>query len=199
MAQVPKSVDGGAIEMLNNVSKKYAEFSTVQFDFTYKIEKNTKILETFKGKLFIKGESYQTAHNDQQFYCDGVTIWNYQPAANEVSIFEYDENEEQWLNPAKMLANWNKLYRAKLIREEFANNKILLIIALTPIKTQSYYKIQLKIEQATNELKSMAIYEKDNTIYTYIVDKMIVNKPLDDSSFKFNTSRYPGIQINDMR
>ncbi|MDR1112162.1 MAG: outer membrane lipoprotein carrier protein LolA [Bacteroidales bacterium] len=198
-AQTPKNVDGGAVEMLNDVSKKYAEFSTIQFDFTYKREKNTKTLETFKGKLFIKGKSYQTAHNDQQFYCDGVTIWNYQPVTNEVSIFEYDENEEQWLNPARMLANWSKLYRAKLIREEFVNNKILLVIALTPVKTQSYYKIQLKIELATNELKSIAIYEKDNTIYTYIVYKMVVNKPLDDSKFKFNASQYAGIQINDMR
>lgn len=199
MAQTPKNVDGGATDILNNVSKKYAALSTMQLDFTYKKEKDTKTLEVFKGKLLVKGKSYQTAYNGQQFYCDGVTIWNYQPAIKEVSIFDYDENEEQWLNPSKMLAVWDKSYRAKLIREVFENNKILYIIDLTPIKMQSFYKIRLKIEQTTNELKSIAIFEKDNTIHTYTVDKMVVNKPLEDSKFKFNTSQYQGVQINDMR
>jgi outer membrane lipoprotein-sorting protein len=171
----------------------------MQLDFTYKREKDTKTLETFKGKLLVKDKSYQTAYNGQQFYCDGTTIWNYQPATKEVSIFDYDENEEQWLNPAKMLANWSKLYRAKFIREVFENNKIMYIIDLTPLKTQSYYKIRLKAEQETNELKSIAIYEKDNTIHTYTVDKMTVNKPLEESKFKFDTNQYPGVQINDMR
>jgi len=199
VAQNPKNVDGGAVNILNDVATKYAAFSTIQFDFTYKREKDTKTLETFKGKLLVKGNSYQTAYNGQQFYCNGTTIWNYQPITKEVSIFDYDENEEQWFNPTKLLTNWNKSYRAKFIREIFENNKMIVIIDLTPLKVQSFYKIRLKVEQTSNELKSIAIYEKDNTIHTYIVDKMTTNKSLEDTKFTFDTKQYPEIQINDMR
>lgn len=192
-------LDGGATALLREISNKYQKFATMQIDYSYKAEKDQKVSDTQKGKIKIKGSQYYFTFAGQAFYCDGVSIWNYQKESNEISIFEYDDSDDNMINPAKLLAGWEKNFRAKIIREEFENNKNLILIDLTPIKNESYYRIRLYIDKAKNEIIRVAVYEKDNTIYTYFFDKFITNVPMDDKQFKLNPADYPNAQINDMR
>ena len=126
-------------------------------------------------------------------------MWNYQKASNEVSIYDYEESDDDALNPAKMVANWQKDFSAKFIREDVEKNKAVQIIDLTPKVGQSYYKIRLVIDKGKGEIIRTSIYEKDNTIYTYYFDSFTTNSTIDDSTFKFNASKYPGVEVNDMR
>ena len=73
------------------------------------------------------------------------------------------------------------------------------IIDLTPKNGQSYYKIRIVVDKAKKEIIRTSIYEKDNTIYTYYFDTFTTNTALDDSNFKFNASKFPGVEVNDMR
>ena len=50
-----------------------------------------------------------------------------------------------------------------------------------------------------DEIVRTSIYEKDNTIYTYYFDTFTTNVAINDSTFKFNAAKYPGVEINDMR
>ncbi|MEG1555757.1 MAG: outer membrane lipoprotein carrier protein LolA [Bacteroidales bacterium] len=194
-----QNVDGGATNLLQELSSKYHNFTTIKIDYTYKSEKEKKVLGSEKGKMTLKGNKYYMTFGAQTFYCDGVTLWNHQKESNEVSIFAYEEEEDMLFNPAKLLENWEKEFRAKFIREEFENNKIVQIIDMMPLKSKSYYKIRLFIDKNKKEIIRASLYEKDNTIYTYFVDKFITNSPVEDSFFHFNTSQYPNITINDMR
>jgi len=196
---VAQNVDGGATEMMQKLSSQYQTFTSMQIDYTYKAEKDKKTLQTLTGKVFIKGKKYYMTFDDQTFYCDGITMWNYQKQTNEVSIFQYDESDEALLNPASMLKNWENDYTAKLIREEINNGKTLTIIDLTPKKVHSYYKIRLFIDTAKQRIVRASMYEKNNTIYTYYFDKFVTNVPMQDSIFVFNEQQYPQVEINDMR
>ena len=194
-----QNLDGGAAKLMNELGLKYTNYSTIQIDYTLKSEKEKKVLSSHSGKMHIKGNKYYLTIPGQAFYCDGTTIWNYQKASNEISIYEYDETDDSFLNPAKMLANWKTEYRAQFIREEVLNDKTLVLIDMTPIVQQSYYRIRLFIDKAKNDVVRFAVYEKDNTIHTYYFDKFLTNQPIDDSKFKLNTSDFPNAEINDMR
>ena len=194
-----QDTDGGATPILQSLAKKYQALTSMSIDYTYKAVKDKKTIATLTGKVSIKGKKYLMTFDDQTFYCDGVTMWNYQKSSNEVSIYTYDESDDDVLNPAKMLGNWQKDFTAKFIREELETGKSLQIIDLTPKKGQSYYKIRLFIDKNKNEIIRCAVYEKDNTIYTYYFDKFVSNIPLNDSMFAFNAYMYPGVQTNDMR
>lgn len=194
-----QNVDGGATLILQEVSKKYQAFTTMQIDYTYKVTKDKKTISALTGTVKIKGNKYYLSFDNQYFYCDGVTMWNYQKATNEVSIFEYEESDDDMLNPAKLLKNWQKEYTAKYIREENENNKTIQIIDLTPKVGQSYYKIRLVIDKTKKEIVRGSIYQKDNSIHTYYFDKFVSNATISDSQFTFDTAKYPGVEINDMR
>ena len=143
-----QNTDGGATELLNKVSQKYQAFTSLQFHYTLVTTKDTKTLGSTQGDFYLKGNKYHTSYQGQSFYCDGVTLWNYQKSTNEVSIFEYDpEDDDNMMNPRLLLKNWDKHFRAKFIRNEISNNQSVAIIDLTPKYNQSYYRIRLLINQ----------------------------------------------------
>ncbi|MBO7647320.1 MAG: outer membrane lipoprotein carrier protein LolA [Bacteroidales bacterium] len=195
-----QNTDGGATELLNKVSQKYQAFTSLQFHYTLVTTKDTKTLGSTQGDFYLKGNKYHTSYQGQSFYCDGVTLWNYQKSTNEVSIFEYDpEDDDNMMNPRLLLKNWDKHFRAKFIRNEISNNQSVAIIDLTPKYNQSYYRIRLFINKNTMTINKIAIYEKDNTIYTYHIEQFKSNVTLSDDTFTFNKSKYPGVEVNDMR
>lgn len=194
-----QSVDGGATPILKKLASKYAAYTTMKIDYTYKCEKNDKVLDSKSGVMTIKGDKYTFVFGNQTSYCDGNTLWNYQKDVNEVSIFEYIEEEDNLLNPAKILSDWDKEYRAKFIREDTENSKLVQIIDLMPIQSSSFYKIRLFIDKAKQEIVSVSAFEKDNTTYNYHIDKFVANTPMDDSSFVFDLTKHPNVDVNDMR
>ena len=89
-----QNTDGGAIELMKKVSAKYQAFTSMQFHYTLKATKDGKTLSTSQGDFALKGDKYRTTFNGQTFYCDGQSMWNYQKATNEVSIYEYDAEDD---------------------------------------------------------------------------------------------------------
>lgn len=199
VAGVAQKTDGGANEIMKELDSKYKGFTTMKINYTYKAEKEKKNLAALTGVALIKGDKYYITFDDQVFYCDGTTMWNYQKSTNEVSIYDYEESDDDALNPAKMLATWSKEFNAKFIREDNEKNRTVQIIDLTPKKGQSYYKIRIVVDKNKKEIVRTSIYEKDNTIYTYYFDTFTPNATIDDSTFKFNASKFPGVEVNDMR
>ncbi len=195
-----QNTDGGANEMLKKVSAKYQAYSSMQFHYTLKTTKDGKTLSTTQGDFALKGNKYRTTFKDQTYFCDGTSIWNYQKSSNEVSVYEYDpSDDENMMNPQIILKNWEKQFRAKYIRDEFNNNISTALIDLTPKTTQSYYRIRLYINKANNQILRIALYEKDNTTYTYHIEQFKTNVTLADNYFVFDKSKYPGVEVNDMR
>lgn len=197
--QTQVNTDQGATKIMEEVIAKYNTFSNMSIDFTFKSEKNKTVLLTSKGKLIIKGEKYHATFDNQIYACDSILVWNYQKEGNEVSLYEFDENEKPIFHPTKFISNWKTEFTAKFIREEFKNNKTIQIIDLTPKKGASYYKIRIFIDKNKKEIIQTQIFEKDNTIYSYIITSMITNSTISDQIFKFNKNNYPNVQINDMR
>lgn len=195
-----QNTDGGATELLKKVSAKYQTYTSLQFHYTLKATKEGKTLNTQQGDFALKGNKYRTSFSGQSFYCDGKSIWNYQKSTNEVSIYEYDpEDDENMMNPQRILKSWDKKFRAKYIRDEFINNISYAIVDLTPKTTQSFYRIRLYVNKNTQNIGRIALYEKDNTIYTYYVEQFKTNVTLADSYFVFDKTKYPGVEVNDMR
>lgn len=195
-----QNTDGGANELLKKVSAKYQAYTSMQFHYTLKTTKDGKTLSTSQGDFALKGNKYRTTFSDQTYFCDGTSIWNYQKSSNEVSVYEYDpSDDENMMNPQIILKNWEKQFRAKYIRDEFNSNISTALIDLTPKTTQSYYRIRLFINKANNQILRIALYEKDNTIYTYHIEQFKTNVTLADSYFVFDKSKYPGVEVNDMR
>ena len=194
-----QTTDGGANSIMQTLATKYKAYTSMQINYTYKVEQNKTVTQTLTGKAYIKGNKYQITFGDQIFYCDGVSLWNYQKSTNEVSIYTYDESDDDALNPARMLKNWQKEFTAKFIRDDVEKSIPVQIIDLTPKQGQSYYKIRMVIDKAKKTILRTSIYQKDNAIYTYYFDKFVPNATIADSTFVFDKTKFPKVEVNDMR
>lgn len=198
-SQQTVDTDQGASKILDQVIRKYNSFSTMTIDFTFKSEKNKSVIMSAKGQLIIKGKKYYATFNDQIYGCDSLMVWNYQKEGNEANIYAFDEAEAPIFHPTKFISNWKKEFNAKFIREDLSNNISTQIIDLIPKKASSYYKIRIFIDKNKNEIIKTQIFDKDNTIFYYNINKMTPNSPVQESVFKFNKNNYPNVQVNDMR
>jgi outer membrane lipoprotein-sorting protein len=195
-----QNVDGGANDLMKKVSLQYQKYNTLQFHYTLKITKDDKTQGVSQGDFYLKGNKYKTTVTGQQIFCDGTSIWSYDKSANEVSVYEYDPDDDQNLmNPQRILKGWSNHFRAKFIRDEFQNNVQYSIVDLTPKTAQSYYRIRVYIGKTSLKIAKVMVYEKDNTIYTYSIEQFKSDIPLDDKMFVFDKSKYPGVEVNDMR
>ena len=200
VAASAQNVDGGANDLMKKVSQQYQKYSSIQFHYTLKTTKDDKTLGVSQGDFCLKGSKYKTNFAGVRYFCDGVSIWSYDKSANEVSIYEYDPDDDQNLmNPQRILKDWSAQFRAKFIRDEFQNNVQYSIVDLTPKTAQSYYRIRVYIVKTSLKIAKIAVYEKDNTIYTYSIEQFKSDIPLDDKIFVFDKSKYPGVEVNDMR
>lgn len=197
---IAQQTDAGANEIMDKLSKKYQQFSSMKIQYTFKAEKDKKVLNTEQGTFTIKGSKYRLELASQIIYCDAKNIWNYQKEANEISIFEFDaDDQDNMMNPAAILHNWQKEYTAKYIRDEVENNRTLQVVDLKPVKSNSFYKIRLFIDKKKNEIYASSVYEKDNTIYSYYINTFTPNSSYEDSYFMLDVSKYPQAEIIDMR
>jgi outer membrane lipoprotein-sorting protein len=190
-------LDDNSGAIIKGVANKTKSYSTIKISFSFKnTEKGKTVVE--KGSIWIKGNKFIFNFNKQLIFCNGVTQWNYIQESNEVSINNADA-EQETINPASILNNYEKKYKTKLIKETMEYGKLVQIVDLYPLKASSIGSIRLTIQKNISQIIKMIVVEKGGGIYEYNVTSFIVNQPIDDKNFQFDAKKYPKVEINDMR
>ncbi len=196
-----QAVDPKAKNILDQVSAKTKAYKTIEAEFAIILEnKQEKINDSKKGKIYIKGNKYKVDLAVSTIFNDGKTQWTYMKDPNEVNITTPDPNDDNSLNPAKMFTIYEKGYKVRFINEKFEKNRSLYEIDLYPIDLKKEFsRITLKIDKDKMQIFSMKRFGKDGTDYYIEVLKMDTNKDMDDTMFTFDKTKYPKVEINDMR
>jgi outer membrane lipoprotein-sorting protein len=189
-----------AEQILNAVSTKYKSYKSVQADFVLKIESgqsDTKDQQT--GTLYVKGNKYKLQINNQEIISDNNTVWTYLKDANEVQInsFEKDDNS---ISPSEIFTIYEKNFLYAFAEEKNVGGKIIQFIDLTPNdKSKPYFKVRLAIDKAAKAIQSAVVFDKNGNRYTYEIKKFTANPDLNDTFFAFDSKKYPGIEVVDLR
>lgn len=142
---------------------------------------------------YSKGQ-YRIAFSDQELISDGKTVWHWNKGANEVTVSAVGDDDMDLLNPAKLVANHQKNFKAKYIRTEDDGT---VVVDMQPRSAQSYHKLRLLIDEKSGALKRIEMHKYDSSreIYTFSGHKY--NLPGGD--FTFDPKAHPGVEIIDMR
>lgn len=190
-----------AKKILDGVSEKFKTFKTVNASFTYKVENAAgKVLSTKKGTVWMKGTKYRVSFSGQEIFCDGKTVWNYDKAANEVTISNLDASGST-LSPQKLFTNfYDKDFTYFLKGEKKEAGKTLQEIEMTPTdKTKAFSKVNVLVDKTAKTIYSTKVTEKAGSKYSYTVTTMKSNTTIADSQFVFDKSKYPGVEEVDLR
>lgn len=190
-------VDKNAQEVLAKAAKK-VNSSAVSFSVTM-VNKNSDKKETARIKaqvLFHKGKYRVTADN-QVLYSDGIAVWHWNKEVNECTINKLDPaSSDELMNPAALLSNYSKNFRAKYIRTEQDGTAV---VDLTPKKTCSYHKVRLLIDSNSGVLKRLEVHNYDGSRGEYTVTNFKTGVSAKESDFAFPAAQNPKVEIIDMR
>lgn len=186
-------------EILTKVSEKIQSYKNVKIDFTHQmIDEANGIDESIKGTIIMKGKSINLKMMGQTIISDGKTVWSYNPEFEELQIMNADEGSEA-LNFFDLIVNFDESFKTQLIKTITEEGQSFYIIDLRPKEGKAYYKIRVKINTKTHDIKSGTIFNKDKAEFRYTVDNLEPNVNVTESTFTFNEADYPDADIIDLR
>ncbi len=197
-AQITHTDKGAVDQTANTLLKKAAAkmSGTVSFSVTV-VNLDADKKETFHHKVDIlyNAPRYRVKTSDLEIYCNGKAVWQLNKPNKEVVITPMTDSDDDITNPARLLSNYSKSFRAKFIREESDGTAI---VDLQPMKARSYHKIRLFINSKTGLLKKMEQHNFDSSRGVYTLSNF-KNTKATDADFTFNTKANPGVEVVDMR
>ncbi|MEJ0106020.1 MAG: outer membrane lipoprotein carrier protein LolA [Bacteroidota bacterium] len=191
-----QSNDPAAKKILDGVSAKFKSFKSVIANFTYKVENAVgKTLSTKKGIVTMKGPKYRISFGEQEIWCDGKTVWNYDKNANEVTVSKVDAASGA-ITPQKLFTDfYDKDFLYKLNGDKKEGAKTFQEIEMTPTdKSKAFHKVYVLVDKNAQTLYSTKVLETGGNKYDYTVNSLKPNVATADSQFVFDKSKYPGVE-----
>lgn len=192
--------DPQALATLDAMSKKYQAYTSFEANITSSMTNETEgIKEEFKGKITVKGEKFKLVMEDQEIINNGTTVWTYLPAAKEVNIDNYDASSED-INPSKIYEIYKKGYKYLLVGEKTEGGVACEEIDLVPEKKDAqFFKIKMIIGKKDRNIQSWTMFDKSGNKYKYTISKFAPNVNVTEALFTFDTKKYPGVEVIDLR
>ncbi len=192
--------DPKALEILDAMSKKYKAITAFEANISYTLVNDVeKLNEKFSGKITVKGTKFKLLLDGQEIINNGTTMWTYLPDIQEVNIDNYDPNSED-INPAKIYDAYKKGFKYLYLEDKTVDGVLCHVIDLVPEKKDAqYFKIRMNIAKNDKSIQSWTMFDKSQNRYTYTISKFSSSIKVDDSFFNFDVSKYPGVEVIDLR
>lgn len=196
LTTVGQNNDAKATALLDEVSKKTKSYKTIRADFSYTmVNAKAGINEEKGGTLWLSGDKYKMTASGQTVISDGKTVWTYIKESNEVQVNTLD-NKDDALTPSKLLTSYNDNYRSKIIK---STDPAIEQIEMIPTKSKTFTKAILAIDKAKKQVKRFTLFDKSGNTFTYQIKTFVTDGPVSPGEFTFDPSKYPGVEIIDMR
>lgn len=184
-----------ADEMFRSVIDGIKAYKNIEISFEYKMTNDVVgINETITGSGFLQGDAYRLNLGSQILICDGNTLWTYLPDDAEVMIS--DVNAEDGSNtPLSIIESYYD--NVNVVLDD--KNEDFKSFVITPQNEDKFKKIIVNIDKKTSHLKEIHVYDDDDNIFSYIINKFITNQELPQNTFVFDEESHPDVEVIDMR
>jgi outer membrane lipoprotein-sorting protein len=195
--------DPKAKVILDELSKVTKGYKTITADVLFTVlGKDKKPVEKSQNwKINVKGQKFKLDIPGTSIVCDGKTLWNYNKDAKEVTIKNFDaENDDQ--NPAKIFTMYESGYKYKFDKEEKSGLILCNVIELFPTvkpEKKKFHTVKLYIDKVKKQIVSLKMMMKDGGTQIYDVKTLKPNNEMTDALFVFDLKGFKADQINDER
>ncbi|GAB3505145.1 hypothetical protein GCM10027341_36300 [Spirosoma knui] len=191
--------DKRAQTILDAMSKKYKALKSYQASFTYaSVGGGAK--DSYKGDLTVKDNKFRLLLGGQEVFTDGKTMSTYIKESNEVNVQDYDANANGELNPTQIYTIYKRGFDYRFLKEQKQGGRTLEVIELTPNRPKSpIATVQISVDKADKSVRNWQIVNKDGKRTSYTITKFTPNVTVPDTYFVFDKSKYPGVEVVDLR
>jgi chaperone LolA len=176
-------------EMIDDATAQFEQH--VRFGFS-------NMEQTFRGTLMMKKPNhYRIESEHQTIVTDGVTVWAYSSANNQVIIDKYKENSNS-LSPEQFMLNLPANYYTSVLGSEKSSEGTVILLKLVPKDDRSFVKsVKLSVEEHGWLVRKIIILDINETETTYTVKDIKLNTSIKEKTFVFETPK--GAEVVDLR
>jgi len=193
--------DQKAKTILDAMSARYKKMTSYVAKFSTALVNETEGLnEVFEGQITVKGDKYMLKTDEQEVINDGTTVWTYLPDVNEVNIDDYSPDDDE-ITPSSIFDEYKNGYKyiwMENVKEQGVSADVIDLIPNDAANSQ-FFKIKMVISTQSKTLLKWTMFEKQGNKYVYTISNFNAKAPVSDALFIFNKSKYPGVEIVDLR
>ena len=180
-------------EIIDDIVTKISGYKNISIDFDLLYENISLDIKTNKkGKLILENDKFSIDLDEQIIINNGDIQWTYLKDINEVQI----SNNELTVGVSN-LSDLFKIskndYKILFLKDEVN----FYLIELIPKTIKSFIKIQIKFQKQNKEISEIKVFDKEGGKFIYSINKLKYD--LEINSFYFDTTKFPGIEIIDLR
>lgn len=184
--------------VLDKVSAKMKDYKSFYLEFSASVKNSsTGLNQSEIGKGWVKGSKFYASYGENTIISNGSKTWTV--VKEEKSVYESDanSNDEESINPKKLMTIWESGFKNKYEKEETLNGEKVHVIYLYPKNPgkMDFHTVILYISKDDLELKKAIMKAKDGTVMTYSLTKFSPNSTVEDSKFVFDSKKYPGYTV----
>jgi outer membrane lipoprotein carrier protein len=193
--------DPKAKALLDKVKKQYEGYNSLETNFTLTLKMAEQTKEDVqKGKMIQEKDKFRIEMGKQLVISDGKIVW--QKVDNNVQIKNAtDKSSSEVLSIKDLMATYDKKFIWGIVGEttEGWSKKAMTLVGKPIDRRNEYSKIQITIDQKTNQVISMTAFGKDQSRYKLSMEAPVTNKQYAATLFTFDKSKYPNVKIVDLR
>jgi len=180
-------------EILDYIVTKISSYKNISIDFDLLYENISLDIKTNKkGKLILENDKFSIDLDEQIIINNGDIQWTYLKDINEVQISN-NELTAGVSNLSDLFKISKNDYKILFLKDEIN----FYLIELIPKTIKSFIKIQIKFQKQNKEISEIKVFDKEGGKFIYSINKLKYD--LEINSFYFDTSKFPGIEIIDLR
>lgn len=176
-------------------------WTSFEADFTSRLQSTKDKLDVKQeGSMKVKGKKFRLVLDKNTVINDGSVMHTYNKDINEVTLSDPSEMDSE-LDPSTLFTQYEKGFKSQFVEEKMDAGTMVQIVKLFPLEPakKPYHTVVLTVDKARTEPRSVQVLYKDGNIVTYTLKKFTANPALADALFTFDKSKYPGVEVNDMR
>lgn len=203
LVSIGQDQDPKAKLILDDLSKNTKTYKTILAEVAFTMyNKEKKAIEKPQiWKIQVKGQKFRLEIPGTSIVCDGVTLWNYNKDAKEVTIKTFDPlSDEQ--NPSKIFTMYETGYKYTYDTEKkvgLVNCSVINLFPAIKPEKKKFHTVKLSIDKLKKQMIQLIMLMKDGGTQVYDIKSLKTNSDLADKLFVFDTKGLKPDQINDER
>ncbi len=159
------------------------------------------VLTTFdgaksQGAITLSGNRFLMENNEIKVWYDGKTQWSYMPSTQEVNITEPTAEELQQINPIMIIKSFKENYSLHPSKSTSTESTIILKAKKANAEIPM---VTVTLNKSTSLPSSITLKMASGQSGSIKINSITIGKKLSDPSFRFQASKYPGVEVIDLR
>ena len=194
--------DAKAKELLDQSEKEFVKSGGIESGFTLNVKDViNKVTEVFDGRILLRDNKFFVETPDYAIFFDGKTQWIYNKSFDEVNVSEPDEKGVQMLNPTSVYAIYKKGCDYKYLGEktDIKMRKVHEIELITKGKKEDIKKVILQLDKTTLLPLMFHLFFDNGLENVVYINQYKTGQTIPDAVFSFDKTKYPDVEIIDLR